>query len=138
MALATKMSQQASKVVILNQEWFQENGRKFGINDKKMKDRLGEAVDNPEEDFTIDLILAPGLLKFGNDDAEHLDKFHVWMPAVVDIRRQDRSPPPASGETKQNKRVLVRDVQDFTLGLPEAFPKDRPGNERFPVGEEVL
>ena len=62
-ALAIKMSQQASKLMVMNQGWFQENGRKLGPNDNRMKERLGDGDRNPEVDLTVDLILTPGFLK---------------------------------------------------------------------------
>ena len=47
MALAANISQQASKLVIVDKEWFQKNGRKLGRNDDRMKDRFGDGGGNP-------------------------------------------------------------------------------------------
>ena len=139
MTLAAKMSQQASKLVVMDKEWFQKNGRKLGRNDDRMKDRLGDGDDHPEADLTVDLILTPGFLKHGNDDAEHLDQYSVWMPAKVDIRdRHGGNPPPASGETRANERVEVGGGQDYTNGLPTGLPEDRPGDNQLPFVEDIL
>ena len=133
--LAVKMSQQASKLVVIDKEWFQKNGRKLGRNDDRMKDRLGDGDDHPEVDLTVDLILTPGFLKHGNDDAEHLDQYSVWMPAKVDIRdRHGGNLPPA--EPQANELVEVQDGQDSKIGPPTAPSEDRPGKEELLGGEE--
>ena len=70
----------------MDKEWFQKNGRKLGRNDDRVKDRYSDGDDNPKVDLTVGLILAPGLLKHGNGDAERMEQYRVWMPAEVDIR----------------------------------------------------
>ena len=101
-----------------------------------MKGRLGDRDDNPQADPTVDLFLAPGFLKYEDNDAEHLDQYSVWMPAKVDIRdRQGRNQPPASGEAQSNKQGEVRDGLDFALGPPAGLPEDRSGNGELPIKE---
>ena len=139
MALAAKMSQQASKLVVIDMEWLQKNGRKLDRNDDRMKDRLGDGDDNPEADLTVDLILTPGFLKHGNDDAEHLDQYSVWMPAKVDIRgRHGGNPPLTSGETEANEQVEIGGGQDFTQGPLTGLSEDRSDNGELPAKEGIL
>ena len=139
MELAAKMSQQASKLVIINKEWFQKNGRKLGRDDDRVKDRLGDGDDNPQADLTVDLILTPGFLKYGNDDAEHLDQYSVWMPAKVDIRnRQGENPPLTNRETLAKEQVEVWGGQGFTQDPPNDLSENKSGNEELPVEEDIL
>ena len=132
MKLAAKISQQASKLVIIDKEWFQENGRQLVPSDDRMKDRLGDGDnDNPRADLMVDLILTPGFLKYGNDNAEYLDQYSVWMPAKVDVRDyQGGNTPPASGETHTNEQVKLGDGQDLALSPPTDL-LGHPGNEEL-------
>jgi hypothetical protein len=107
-ALAVKMSQQASKLEIVNKEWFHNNGREVGHSDDRVKGRLAEGDDNPGTDLTVDLILTPGFLKYGNDNAEHLDKYSVWIPARVDIRNsRGRNAPTSAINPRPHVRLTA-------------------------------
>ena len=132
MQLAAKISQQASKLVITDREWFQENGRQLVSSDDRVTDRLGdEDDDNPGADLMVDLILTPGFLKYGNDNAEYLDQYSVWMPANVDVRDyQSGNTPPASGETHTNEQVELGVGQDLALS-PQTDLLGHPGNEEL-------
>ena len=62
-----------------------------------MKSRLGDEDYDPQDLLRVDLVLSPGFLKYGNDNAENLDDWSVWAPAIVEIHNPARPfPPPPS------------------------------------------
>ena len=59
-----------------------------------MKSRLGDEYYDRQDLLRVDLVLSPGFLKYGNDNAENLD-WTVWTPAIVEIHNPARPSPPS-------------------------------------------
>ncbi|PUU75809.1 hypothetical protein B9Z19DRAFT_1130733 [Tuber borchii] len=96
-ALGEKMSMQSSKLEIFSKSWFNNTNRLFIANDSRVKSRLGDEDYDPQDLLRVDLVLSPGFLKYGNDNAENIDDWSVWTPAIVEIYDPARpSPPPPS------------------------------------------
>lgn len=95
--LGEKMSKQSSELYMFSKPWFDHNDRLFIPNDPRVKSRLGDEDYDPQDRLRVDLILSPGFLKYGNDNAENLDVWSVWTPAIVEIHDPARQlPPPPS------------------------------------------
>ena len=72
-ALGEKMSKQSSLLQMFSKPWFNNNDRLFIPNDPRVKSRLGDEDYDPEDRLRVDLVLSPGFLEYGNDNAENLD-----------------------------------------------------------------
>ena len=82
---------------MLSKSWLSNNSRLLIPNDPRVKSRLGDEDYDPEDHLRVDLVLSPGFLKYGNDNAENLDDWSVWTPAIVETHDPARpSPPPPS------------------------------------------
>lgn len=85
--LGEKMSQQGSELVVMDKKWFEERDRKVDLTDGWVRARLAEEDDaEPGMNWRVDLILAPGFLKYGDDDSENLDQCSLWARAAVDVQ----------------------------------------------------
>jgi len=94
-ALGEKMSEQSSELKMISKSWFNNNDRLFIPNDPRVKSRLGDEDYDPQDLLRVDLVLSPGFLKYGNDNAENLDDWSVWTPAIVEIHDPARPSPPS-------------------------------------------
>lgn len=84
--LAVILGRKAAELRIMDKSWFNHSGRVFVCNDERMKGRLAEEdEDQLGEVLRVDIILRPGFLKYGNDDGENLEKYAVWVPAMLDL-----------------------------------------------------
>ncbi|RPB00763.1 hypothetical protein L873DRAFT_1678963 [Choiromyces venosus 120613-1] len=122
-ALSEKMSKQSSELQVLAKPWFNQNNRCFNPNDDRMKSRLGDDDYSSQDDLKVDLILFPGFLKYGNDNAENLDVWNVWTPAIVEI---DRPLPPI---TSRPPIVPVRTPPKPSLRDCGELPEERQKQE---------
>ncbi|KAG0124761.1 hypothetical protein HOY82DRAFT_673416 [Tuber indicum] len=112
-ALGEKISKQSSELRMLSKSWFSENNRLFTLDDVRMESRLGNDEYDPQDDLRVDLILFPGFLKYGNDNAENLDDWNVWTPAIVEIDGLLPPLPPRRPAPPAKTRPA------FTTGYPE-------------------
>jgi len=87
------MSEQSSELQIFCKSWF--NNNDFILNDPRVKSRLGDEDYDPQDLLRVDLVFSPGLLKYGNDNAENLDDWSVWTPAIVETHDPARPSPPS-------------------------------------------
>lgn len=81
--LAVVLSRQAAKLEIMDKSWFERSP--FVCDDDRMKGRFAEEDEESEEGFQVDIVLRPGFLKYGNDEGESLEKYAVWIPAMLDL-----------------------------------------------------
>lgn len=81
--LAVVLSRQAAKLEIMDKSWFERSP--FVCNDDRMKGRFAEEDEESEDGFQVDIVLRPGFLKYGNDQGESLEKYAVWIPAMLDL-----------------------------------------------------
>lgn len=110
--LAILLNRQAAKLEAMDKSWFERPGAAFVCNDERMKGRLGEECEESEEGFQVDIILRPGFLKYGNDEGENLEKYAVWIPAVVDVSEKggyEDAPETMSVDIPENN-VTVTDI----------------------------
>ncbi|PWW74263.1 hypothetical protein C7212DRAFT_365280 [Tuber magnatum] len=121
-ALSEKMGQQSSELQILSKSWFSNKDRLFTPDDGRMENRYGGEDYDSQTDLRVDLILSPGFLKYGNDNAENLDVWNVWTPAIVEIHDPARllPPPPPRPPT-----ASARTPPTFASGGPEELPGGR-------------
>ena len=87
------MSKQSFDLQIFCKSLFNGNDRLFIPNDPRVKSRLGDEDYDPQDLLRVDLVLSPGFLKYGNDNAENLDDWSVWTPAIVEIHNPARPSP---------------------------------------------
>ncbi|CUS11600.1 unnamed protein product [Tuber aestivum] len=92
--LGEKMGKQASELRVLSKSWFSKRDRLFTPDDDRMENRYGGEDYDSQDNLRVDLILSPGFLKHGNDNAENLDDWDVWTPAIVEIHDPARLLPP--------------------------------------------
>ncbi|KAG0633162.1 hypothetical protein HOY80DRAFT_913843 [Tuber brumale] len=116
-ALGEKMSKQSSELRILSKSWFSKNGRTFVPGDLRVESRLAGEDYDPQDNLRVDLILSPGFLKYGDDNAENLDVWNVWTPTIVELHGLPRPPPPPPSRPPA-----------FASGYPE-LPGDRQKQE---------
>lgn len=83
--LGVMLGKQAAELRIMDKSWFERSGRVFVCDDERMKGRLAEEDDDLDEGLRVDIVLRPGFLKYGNDDGENLEKYAVWVPAMLDL-----------------------------------------------------
>lgn len=83
--LAVMLGRKAAELRIMDKSWFNDSGRVFICDDQRMKGRLAEEDEDLDEVLRVDIVLRPGFLKYGNDDGENLEKYAVWVPAVLDL-----------------------------------------------------
>jgi len=117
-ALGEKMSKQSSKLQILSKSWLSNNDRHFIPNDPRVKSRLGDEDYDLQDLLRADLVLSPGFLKYGNDNAENLDDWSVWTPAIVEIHDPARPSPPSpsrppTAPTKTPPAFSSRDSEEL-------------------------
>lgn len=83
--LGILLNRQAAKLEIMDKSWFERPEAVFVCNDERMKGRFAEEYEESEEGFQVDIILRPGFLKYGNDEGKNLEKYAVWIPAMLDL-----------------------------------------------------
>lgn len=83
-ALAIQLGKLPAELKSIDKEWFDQAGRRFREGDDKMEDRCGSDDHDPGEKRTVNIIIRPGFLKYGNDAGENLDIGAVWTPATVE------------------------------------------------------
>lgn len=94
--LAIILGKQAAELKIMDKSWFEGSGRGFVCDDERMKGRFAEEDEDAGEGFRVDIVLRPGFLKYGNDDGENLEKYAVWIPAMLDLGEPGGSAHPQS------------------------------------------
>lgn len=95
--LAVVLSRQAAKLEIMDKSWFERSP--FVCNDDRMKGRFAEEDEESEEGFQVDIVLRPGFLKYGNDEGESLEKYAVWIPAMLDLSEKGEGAQEAMGDS---------------------------------------
>jgi len=125
-ALGEKMSKQSSELKMISKSWFNNNDRLFIPNDSRVKSRLGDEDYDPRDRLRVDLVLSPGFLKYGNDNAENLDVWSVWTPAIVEIHDPARPLPPlpSRSPTAPARTPPVFSSRDYEE-LPREMQKKR-------------
>jgi len=124
------MSKQASELQILSKPWFDHNNRLFVPNDPRVKSRLGDEDYDPQDRLRVDLILSPGFLKYGNDNAENIDDWSVWTPAIVEVHDPARPlPPPLS----RPPTAPTRTPPAFSPRDSEELPREMQKKEAAPL-----
>ena len=84
-ALGEKMSKQsASRLQIFSKSGIEGASEPFKPDDR-IESRFDREDYDSEKDLRIVLILWPGFLKWGNDNAENLDQWCVWTRAIVEL-----------------------------------------------------
>lgn len=110
--LAVELGRNAAELRVVNKDWFSESARTFICDDDRMKDRFGEDDIDSRENPRVDIILRPGLLKYGNDEGENFDNYSVWIPALVDLSRGSTSQADSKKPvTRASKRPTADDPQ---------------------------
>ena len=102
---------------MLSKSWLSNNSRLLIPNDPRVKSRLGDEDYNPEDHLRVDLVLSPGFLKYGNDNAENLDDWSVWTPAIVETHGPARRSPPSRPPTacaRAPPASSSRDSEEFS------------------------
>lgn len=121
--LAISLGKQAARLKIMDKSWFEGSGRVFACDDERMKGRFAEEDEDPEEEFRVDIILRPGFLKYGNDDGENLERYAVWIPAMLDLGIKgdyDTQPPPHL----QNALIVSSSRDDVSVENESDYPQD--------------
>lgn len=136
--LAAILSRQAAKLEIIDKAWFERSQTAFVCADDRMHGRLGEEDEDEEDGFQVDIILQPGFLKYGNDDGEDLEKYAVWIPAMLDLSEKggfeevqesiDIDTPGA-----QPERLRDLDIEPTAVPPPGAALRAWPERLRDPV-----
>lgn len=120
--LAINLGKQAAGLKIMDKSWFEGSGRVFVCDDEKMKGRFAEEDEDPGGDFRVDIILRPGFLKYGNDDGENLERYAVWIPAMLDLGIEGDfgvQPPPHL----QNTLAIGSSRDDVSMGNGSDYPQ---------------
>ncbi|PUU78957.1 hypothetical protein B9Z19DRAFT_1064651 [Tuber borchii] len=125
---------------------FNNNNRLFILNDPRVKSRLGDEDYDPQDLLRVDLVLSPGFLKYGNDNAER-DDWNIWTPTIVEIHDPARpSPPPPSrlptapartppAFSSRDSEELPGEIQKEVASLSTTTEQEHHEDEAF---EQVL
>lgn len=140
--LAIDLGKQAAGLKIMDKSWFEDSERVFVCDDERMKGRFGEEDEDPERNFRVDIILRPGFLKYGNDDGENLERYAVWIPAMLDLGIEgdfDAQPPPHLQNAliigSSSDDVSMGNESDYTQGL-QTLPGAIEYSQPTPTSEE--
>lgn len=120
-ALAATLSRQAAKLEIIDKAWFERSRTAFVCADDRMQGRFAEEDEDEQDGFQVDIVLRPGFLKYGNDDGEDLEKYAVWIPAMLDLSEK------GGFEDAQESMDVADTPGDTPAALPEqprAHPPD--------------
>ena len=129
------MSKQSSELKVVSKSWFNNNDRHFIPNDPRAKSRLGDEDYDPQELLRVDLVLSPGFLKYGNDNAENLDIWSVWTPAIVEIHNPARLSSPSRPPTA-SARALPASSSRGSEELSREMPKQEVASLSTTTEEE--
>lgn len=120
-AIAATLSRQAAKLEIIDKAWFERSRTAFVCADNRMQGRFAEEDEDEPDGFQVDIVLRPGFLKYGNDDGEDLEKYAVWIPAVLDLSEK------GGFEDAQESMDVVDTLGDTPAALPEQPRAHPPG-----------
>lgn len=116
--LAATLSRQAAKLEIMDKSWFERPQGAFVRNDERMKGRFAEEYEESEEGFRVDIILRPGFLKYGNDEGDNLEKYAVWIPAMLDLTEK--------GGFEDARETMSVDMPENNVTVLDAGPEQLP------------
>jgi hypothetical protein len=74
-----------SGIELMDFKWFEQNHLSFSSTDHRMELRSIDEGSDSKMEGEIAIVLCPGLLKWGRDNAENWNSWSVWTRARVEV-----------------------------------------------------
>lgn len=88
--LSVKLGMLQSGIELMDFKWFEQNHLSFSSTDHRMELRSIDEGSDSKMEGEIAIVLCPGLLKWGRDNAENWNSWSVWTRARVEVFERRR------------------------------------------------